>query len=306
MKLSMKSVKGFTLIELLVVIAIIAILAAILFPVFAKAREKARQISCASNMRQIGLATLQYNQDYDEAFYPHRFNCAGTCTEYTSGANPYAGLDAASSTKFYWMYLLQPYTKSFDVFKCPSNPAAFTSNNTGNQKLAAAPGAAGMDYGGQNSYGHNDAFLSPAAPFGAPAGTASTPVSLASIQRPSGTIMVTDATYYGVAPDATGESGITPNYNGTPDAALAATDAAFMVVPGAQYAHYWANIGNANWTFNGGVVPNGALSLAQARHTGLVNCQFVDGHVKAIRAEKVISDICLWATDADGAHPNCN
>jgi prepilin-type N-terminal cleavage/methylation domain-containing protein len=69
MQTSRKS--GFTLIELLVVIAIIAILAAILFPVFAQAREKARQITCASNMKQLGLGIIQYTQDYDE-IYPVR------------------------------------------------------------------------------------------------------------------------------------------------------------------------------------------------------------------------------------------
>ena len=67
--------RGFTLIELLVVIAIIAILAAILFPVFAKAREKARQITCTSNEKQLGLAFLQYVQDYDET-YPSTY-CNG-------------------------------------------------------------------------------------------------------------------------------------------------------------------------------------------------------------------------------------
>ena len=93
-------VKGFTLIELLVVIAIIAILAAILFPVFAKVREKARQTSCTSNEKQFGLALLQYSQDNDELL-PNRKNEGG---------------------KLNWKTYINPYVKSRQVWVCPSNP----------------------------------------------------------------------------------------------------------------------------------------------------------------------------------------
>src|SRR5579883_1480681 len=96
---------GFTLIELLVVIAIIAILAAILFPVFAKAREKARQASCQSNEKQIGLAILQYVQDFDEHFP------VGFSTDNGIG----------------WAGTVQNYVKSGGVFKCPDD--ATTSIN---------------------------------------------------------------------------------------------------------------------------------------------------------------------------------
>ncbi|MEN6642479.1 MAG: prepilin-type N-terminal cleavage/methylation domain-containing protein [Armatimonadia bacterium] len=88
--------RGFTLIELLVVIAIIAILAAILFPVFAKAREKARQSSCLSNLKQLALANLSYAQDYDERVVP--LNLGGQ----------------------YWTALLMPYMKNTQVYQCPS------------------------------------------------------------------------------------------------------------------------------------------------------------------------------------------
>ncbi len=98
-----KSRTGFTLIELLVVIAIIAILAAILFPVFAKAREKARQSSCQSNVKQLGLAFQQYTQDYDEK-WP---------AMYWSGA----WQPAASG---YWGGEIAPYIKNTQIFKCPS------------------------------------------------------------------------------------------------------------------------------------------------------------------------------------------
>ena len=91
--------RGFTLIELLVVIAIIAILAAILFPVFAKAREKARQASCASNLKQIALAMLMYAQDYDEQFVRYY------------DANP---------ARYAWMEKIMPYMKNSQILICPS------------------------------------------------------------------------------------------------------------------------------------------------------------------------------------------
>jgi prepilin-type N-terminal cleavage/methylation domain-containing protein/prepilin-type processing-associated H-X9-DG protein len=93
--------QGFTLIELLVVIAIIAILAAILFPVFGRARENARRSSCQSNLKQIGLAWIQYSQDYDEKALKGKF---------------------LSSSVYDWVSPLQPYIKSNQLLICPSNP----------------------------------------------------------------------------------------------------------------------------------------------------------------------------------------
>lgn len=121
---------GFTLIELLVVIAIIAVLAAILFPVFAQARAKARQASCLSNTKQLGLSTGMYVQDYDEQFYPHRFNCPGpgattVCAGYVG--NPEAAkFSGGSESRYYWCFMLQPYGKNWQVFACPSAVGAFT------------------------------------------------------------------------------------------------------------------------------------------------------------------------------------
>src|SRR4051812_7716570 len=98
---------GFTLIELLVVIAIIPILAAILFPVFAQAREKARQTGCLSNLKQIGTGLMMYTQDYDEA-YP---------------CNWYGGLwpTMPNGRQYKWMDALYPYVKNEQVFTCPSD-----------------------------------------------------------------------------------------------------------------------------------------------------------------------------------------
>ncbi len=110
--------KGFTLIELLVVIAIIAILAAILFPVFAKAREKARQSTCASNLKQIGLGITQYAQDYDEVLCPTRV----ALDPPLPAADKY--LMVCGAPRSYWTQLLEPYIKSSAIYVCPSGEVA--------------------------------------------------------------------------------------------------------------------------------------------------------------------------------------
>ena len=116
--------RGFTLIELLVVIAIIAILAAILFPVFAKAREKARQTTCASNLKQLGTAVNMYVQDYDEIMPPYYY--------YDPGLVSYPNGDPAAygGNILTWYHILNPYLKSYNVFNCPDCPNLYEGGYT--------------------------------------------------------------------------------------------------------------------------------------------------------------------------------
>ncbi len=155
--------RGFTLIELLVVIAIIAILAAILFPVFARAREQARKSACASNFKQIALAMLMYADDYDQLLPPYSHGWG------YRGCFGYAGADGPR-----WADLIFPYVKNLQVFNCPSST----------QHLATYPGGTHFDIT-TYSYGYASASDG-ATEFGAGGR------SLTEFEDPSGTIMLAE------------------------------------------------------------------------------------------------------------------
>ena len=214
---------AFTLIELLVVIAIIAILAAILFPVFARARENARRASCQSNLKQIGLGIMQYTQDYDEK-YPARY----TDNETNS-----------------WRRISFPYVKSTQVYSCPSNV--------------------------RNGDFSRDSDPTAMAAIGLPAGAPRFPVSYA----------MSGADNVGSYGTTIGRRDSATNMPAA--ASLSAVgDVARTIMIGEQDYYDFSEL----------IPYNGFRG-----HLGTCNFLFADGHVKALKPIKTISDTNYWSIE---------
>jgi prepilin-type N-terminal cleavage/methylation domain-containing protein len=164
----MRKRPGFTLIELLVVIAIIAILAAILFPVFAQAREKARQSTCLSNFKQIGLGVMMYVQDWDETYPSSRL------AQLPGGA-------VCNQKIITWKTGTLPYVKNVDVYRCPSNARNKEGDETKNAESLGFPAF-------PISYAYSGSAL-----WSGPTGQA--PITLGTVPEPARYIMLVESNH---------------------------------------------------------------------------------------------------------------
>ena len=266
-----RSHKGFTLIELLVVIAIIALLAAILFPVFARARENARRTSCANNLKQIGLGFAQYTQDNDGRFPMTRINWAFNVADndYTPGYVPDRDFGAACDFKHYgWEHSIYPYVKSGQMFRCPSaNQNLPEYKNTGVDNAAWSAGitqyASNRRVTGQWSYSV-DGDTSPGKDqWGWGARTAAD----SQLTFPAATILAMDGPAGGMSATTVDEEG---GWGAADTPAENSIDGMMGTVPHQQTGALGKD--QSDW---------GGANIAPARrHLDGGNYLFTDGHVK--------------------------
>lgn len=273
-RIASRNRSGFTLIELLVVIAIIAILAAILFPVFAQAREKARQTSCLSNLKQVGLAAIMYVQDYDEAFP-------------TAGVYDWEVEAGGNDANNYWPARIMPYMKNLGILRCPSDSGPSLAESSwnwsgsyiayGTNSLMGGAGLAGNVNKGVFAIYNKGWVRDGWFPF-------SGPTTMAAITRPADTIAI-------------GEKH-SSNVQKTSFSWL-----------GANTTKYWPTMlfmwdcspkgGDCYYQDEGAAIPDGVrvgefpkgpAGGATTKHANMTNFVFADGHAKAMRPEQTNPD----------------
>jgi len=252
--------RAFTLIELLVVIAIIAILAAILFPVFAQAKLQAKKISSLSNTKEVGLSELMYQNDSDDNFVLGQNTCDTNnpgCITTLPGENTTIGVGTADS----WVYLVQPYIKNFGILVDPG------IGDVGGYLLGANSTRSNQDYNAQ--YGYNYMFLSP---FWQCNSSLSRNTSAAA--HPANTVMYTTSVNFGEGPTGFYDAnapGAWPIIAPSPNACI-------------YYGYYGSPAVATQWTGNWSVInPTGVHFTSSVRAVapyGGANVVWVDGHAK--------------------------
>lgn len=248
--------RAFTLIELLVVIAIIAILAAILFPVFGRARENARRTSCMSNMKQIALGWMMYSQDYDETTVPNFENNAAL------GGGPITG-GAGGATFPYWPDILYPYIRNAQVFACPSTASLFSSG----------AGFSGSGFRGSTGYAYNQANIQNDYVV-YDNGSLSYGINVAKLGHPSTTIVFSEGFLYNG-----------PWFGGSGVDNTAAQNSAYgaynpntplFIADNSSFT----NVDNGTQIQGGGTTGTHATDRVYRAHFNGSNYAFADGHVK--------------------------
>jgi len=242
-----RSPRAFTLIELLVVIAIIAILAAILFPVFAQAREKARQTSCLSNTKQMGLSILMYVQDYDETFH----------------------IGQQDNWNNAWPVAVQPYCKNLQMFRCPSDADRTYQSGGGTWQGAPISYAVNGLIAWNGTANVNIGLMSMEQPW-----LGGTIRTMASAGRPADTIMIAEV-HNADAKRATQTAGVGGNFSNW-GPGMVVMNISF----GATYPVIVAPNGDRPTT---NAFPQGPEGTMSTKHAGMTNFCFADGHSKAMK-----------------------